>query len=159
MKSYFALGVVLTALISGNVQSAPDSEYLQFIKKHGESILGTYRLPTGEDLSYWGTDRDTYFYKYLDSDLEQKGPFWTKAYINNDEHPDYLFIMFHRVTNKAYLIGFVSSDNGYESIVIEPSAKYMAVATKENKVGHFHLEGHGHGLSWNEKKREFDVVQ
>ena len=159
MKSNIVIGVVLTALISGDALSAPDSEYLQFIKKYGESIFSTYRLPEGEDLSYWGTDRDTYFYKYLDSDLEQKAPFWTKAYINNDKQPDYLFIMFHRVTNKAYLIGFVSSENGYDNIVIESSTKYMAVATKENEVGHFHLEGHGHGLAWNENERKFDVVQ
>ncbi len=159
MKSKFAIGVGITALISSNVQSAPDSEYLQFIKKHGESVLSTYRVPKGEDLSYWGTDRDTYFYKYLDSDLEEKAPFWTKAYINNDDHPDYLFIMFHRAKNKAFLIGFISSEKGYESIVIEPSDKYMAVATKQNEVGHFHLEGHGHGLSWNENERKFDVIQ
>ena len=60
---------------------------------------------------------------------------------------------------KLFLIGFVSSENGYESIVIEASGKYMAVATKENEVGHFHLEGHGHGLSWNENERKFNAIQ
>lgn len=143
----------------GNVQSAPDSEYLRFIQKFGGSVLSTYRLPRDEDLSYWGTDRDTYFYKYLDSDLEEKAPFWTKAYINSDDHPDYLFIMFHQTTNEAFLIGFVSSETGYKSVVIEPSSKYMAVATRENAVGHFHLEGHGHGLLWNENERKFFVTQ
>ena len=159
MRSYFVIGGVVAALISGNVQAAPDSEYLQFIENHGGAILDTYRIPEGDDLSYWGTDSDTYFYKTLDSDLDEKAPFWTKGFFNSDAHPDYLFIMFNRANNKAFLMGFISSENGYESIVIEPSNKYMAVATKKNTVGHFHLEGHGHGLSWNENEAKFNVIQ
>ena len=41
---------------------------------------------------------------------------------------------------------------------IEPSSKYMAVETRKNIVGHYHLEGHGHGLSWNDKEAKFSVI-
>ena len=115
-------------------------------------------MPNGTDLSYWGTDRDTYFYKGIDSDLEEKAPFWTKGYFNDDDYPDYLYIMFHRVKNDAFLIGFMSSSDGYESIVIEPSEKTMAIETKQKIAGHYQLEGHGHGLKWNKNKAKFDAI-
>ena len=159
MNRYFAIGVVAAVFISGSAQSASDAEYLKFINSHGKKILDTYRLPDGDDLSYWGTDRDTYFYKTQDSDFENKAPYWTKGQFNNDEQSDYLFIMFHRTENKAYLIGFISSNNGYTSIVIEPSDKFMAVSTNKNLAAHVHLEGHGHWLSWNENEARFDVIQ
>ena len=147
------------AITSGPTHSASDSEYLQFLERHGGEILDSYRIPEGADLSYWGTDRDTYFYKTLDSDLEEKAPFWTKGNFNSDGHPDYLFILFRRANNQAFLIGFMSSENTYKSLVIEPSDKHMAVATKQNIAGHYHLEGHGHGLSWNEKDEKFEIIQ
>ena len=145
--------------MSGPALSAPDSEYLQFLEKYGGEILNIYRIPEGADLSYWGSDRDTYFYKTLDSDLEEKSPFWTKGYFNSDGYPDFLFILFHRTSNQAFLIGFMSYETTYKSLIIEPSDKYMAVATKKNIAGHYHLEGHGQGLSWNEKDAKFEIVQ
>jgi hypothetical protein len=141
--------------MSGSVHSAPDSEYLRFLEKHGGQILNIYRIPRGTDLSYWGSDKDTYFYKTLDSDLEKKSPFWTKDFFNSDGYPDFLFILFHRTSNRAFLIGFMSYENTYKSLIIEPSDKYMAVATKKNIAGHYYLEGQGHGLSWNEKDAKF----
>ena len=159
MTRYFIIGILLSSFISELALSASDSEYLKIIESNGATILETYRIPEGADLSYWGTDRDTYFYKGLDSDLEEKAPFWTKGYFNDDEIPDYLYIMFHRAKNEAFLIGLISSANGYESIVIEPSGKTMAIETKNNIAGHYHLEGHGHGLKWNKNEAKFDAIR
>ena len=159
MKNNIVIRVIFITLYAGSVFSASDLEYLQFIKNNGAMVLQTYRVPEEQDLSYWGSNRDTYIYKTRDSDSEKKAPYWTKGYFNADKQPDYLYILFHRAQNKAHLIGFMSTTSGYESISIEPSSKYMAVATKQNVVGHYHLEGHGHGLSWNEKESKFNVIQ
>ena len=82
--------------------SATESEYLQFIESNGEVILETYRVPEGEDLSYWGMDRDTYFYKTLDSDLEAKAPYWTKGYFNNDGYLDLAFTVANSTSHKVF---------------------------------------------------------
>ncbi len=126
---------------------------------HGLTVLETYRVPRDSDLSYWGTDIDTYFYKTLDSDMDQKAPFWTKGDFNGDSRPDYLYILFHRKHDKAWLIGFMSSEESYRPISIEPSDKTMAVETKKGLVKHFYLEGHGHALSWSKTEKKFNVIQ
>jgi hypothetical protein len=159
MKGVILAGIIATILASGKSYSASEKEYIKFIEKNGVQIFETFRLPKGEDLSYWGTDKDTYFYKTLDSDLETKAPYWTKGYFNSDNKPDYLYILFQKTNNEAHLIGFMSSQNSYEKIMVEKSEKYMAVETKQNLAVHFHLEGHGHTLSWNNSEVSFEVVQ
>ncbi len=159
MIKFIALGLVFSSLTMGKAQSADDSEYLRFISENGAIVLETYRIPEGDDLSYWGTDRNTYFYKTLDSDLDVAAPYWTKGYFNSDDAPDYAYILFHRTHNKAYVIGFVSSGDRYQIVMIEPSSKVMAVETRDNQLGHYHLEGHGHGFTWNESEANFVVIQ
>ncbi len=159
MKGVILVGVVVTLIASENIHSASEKEYIEFITENGGAVFETYRLPTGEDLSYWGTDKDTYFYKTLDSDSEAKAPYWTKGYFNNDHDPDYLYILFQKSNNEARLVGFISSQKSYDRIMIEKSEKYMAVETKQKLAVHFHLEGHGHALSWNDSEAKFSVVQ
>ena len=159
MRSAILAGVVVALLASGISRSASDKEYIEFFENNGESVLDSFRLPTGEDLSYWGIDKDTYFYKTLDSDLDTKAPYWTKGDFNGDNKPDYLYLLFQKTDNQAHLVGFISTQTSYETIMIEKSEKYMAVETKENLARHFHLEGHGHALSWNESEARFDVIQ
>ncbi len=159
MKGVMLLGVVATSLASCTSHSASESEYIEFIEQNGVSVFETFRLPTGEDLSYWGTDKNTYFHKTQDSDLETKAPYWTKGYFNGDNKPDYLYILFRESNNEAHLVGFISSQDSYEKVMIEKSGKFMAVETKENLAVHFHLEGHGHALSWNNTEARFDVIQ
>lgn len=159
MKGVVLVGVVAALLASGTSRSASEKEYADFIENNGGTVFEAFRLPTGEDLSYWGIDKETYFYKTLDSDLETKAPYWTKGYFNSDNKPDYLYILFRKSNNEAHLIGFMSSQNSYERIMIEKSEKYMAVETKQKLAVHFHLEGHGHALSWNDSEARFDVIQ
>ncbi len=159
MKGVILTGVVITIMASSAGYSASGKEYVKFIENSGALVSEKFRLPTGEDLSYWGTDKDTYFYKTLDSDSETKAPYWTKGYFNSDNKPDYLYILFQKSNNEAYLIGFISTQDSYEKIMIEKSKKYMAVETKQKLAVHFHLEGHGHALSWNDSEAKFNVVQ
>ena len=158
MKGVGAVIAISIALLSNAAHSASETEYLEFIERNGKAILEIYRLPTGEDLSYWGTDKDTYFYKYLDSDSHNKAPYWTKGNFNNDQAPDYLFILFHKNSNEAHLVGFISSQDSYKEVIVEKSDKYSAIRTEQDRAVHFQLEGHGHALSWNESEARFDVI-
>jgi hypothetical protein len=158
MFKSIAYGLILVSFLTSVAHSASDSEYLQFIESNGAIVLETYRVPQGKDLSYWGVDRDSYFYKSLDSDSDKKAPYWTKGHFNDDSLPDYIYILFHRKLGKAYLIGFISSESGYTSTAIEPSSKNMAVETRKDIVGHYNLEGQGHGLSWVDKEARFIVI-
>ena len=159
MAKSLTLPLILLSLLTVEAQGASDSEYLQFIAENGAIVLETYRTPDGDDLEYWGTDRDTYFYKTLDSDLDQTAPFWTKGYFNNDDVPDYVYILFHRTHSEAYVVGFISFGDRYRIVMIEPSSKVMAVETRGSELGHYHLEGHGHGLIWNESEKSFVMAQ
>ncbi|RLA40552.1 MAG: hypothetical protein DRR06_17300 [Gammaproteobacteria bacterium] len=159
MLKHIAIGIVLFCLPIGKAHSANDKEYLEFIESNGVVVLETYRLPKGEDLTYWGTDRNTFFYKTKDSDLDHKAPYWTKGYFNDDSLPDYIYILFHRTQNEGFVIGFISSESGYRSVAIESSYKNMAIATRDKQLGHFHMEGHGHGLIWDNREENFVVIE
>ena len=159
MNKILIFGGVLLGLVIEVASGASQTEYTEFLESKGAIVLETYRAPEGSDLSYWGTNTDTYSYKTLDSDGDRKAPYWTKGDFNNDSKPDYLYILFHRKHDKAWLIGFMSSSERYRPISIEPSDKTMAIETIEGLARHFHLEGHGHALSWDKTEGNFDVIQ
>jgi hypothetical protein len=141
-----------------------EREYIGFIQKHGKKVLELYRLPTGEDLSYWGVDRKTYFYKSPSATARQKAPFWTNGYFNDDEKLDYVYILFSKKDNSAHLFGFISFKEGYRSYRVSQADATMCVATDyystiEDKVKQaknikhiiqfYHLEGSGSIVYWN----------
>lgn len=170
MNILFTLILIALLFITSGVSIAGDKVYTDFIGKHGQSILKTYRLPTGGDLSYWGTNRDTYFYKVPDKPNVVKAPYWTSGLFNTDDRTDYVYILFRKEDNKAFLVCFLSIDGGYESYVIGGSSKNMAVHTDlyekiednvsmlkipKNIIQHFHLEGHGEIIYWDENEKKF----
>jgi hypothetical protein len=158
-------------VFSGTATAAEeDNIYIDFISKHGKSILRTYRLPSGSDLSYWGTARNTYFYKIPNKPVEVKAPYWTRGYFNDDGLIDYIYILFKHEDNEAYLIGFLSEGSIYKDYLIGRSSKSHAVHTDsinaiknevklkrypKHIIQHFHLEGHGSIIYWNTVQKQF----
>ena len=157
-------------LILSGVSIADDKVYTDFINQYGQSILNTYRLPAGDDLSYWGTNRDSYFYKVPGKPNVVKAPYWASGLFNNDDITDYVYILFRINDNKAFLVCFLSIEGDYESYVIGGSSKTRAVhtdlyenikakvkllKTSKNIIQHFHLEGHGEIIYWDENEKKF----
>jgi hypothetical protein len=147
-----------------------ESEYVKFIHQHGKEILKKYRIPEGEDLSYWGTDKNTYFYKSPDGFGKAKAPYWSNGYFNEDEILDYVYILFKRDNNKPFLIGFLYVTSSYKSYIIGESEKTMCAATDNSDaikkkvklrtypkhiIQHFHLEGHGMIIYWDTDQKRF----
>ena len=69
-------------------------QYVHFLSDHGGNLKDNYHLPHGDDLAYWGTDLNTYFYKTKDNDGKYKPPYLTKGDFNNDGIIDRAFILF-----------------------------------------------------------------
>ena len=170
MKILYFISAFTMLIGFSNSGAEQDNIYINFISKYGKTILRTYRLPSGFDLSYWGTDRNTYFYKVPNKPGEVKAPYWTRGYFKDDGLIDYIYILFKHEDNEAYLIGFLSEDSAYKAYQIGLSSKFHAVHTDsigaiKDKVKlkrypkhilqHFDLEGHGSIIYWNTLKKQF----
>ncbi|MCK5689544.1 hypothetical protein KAI87_09765, partial [Myxococcota bacterium] len=81
ISGYFCFMVIVWMLLSGAcTKSTPGGEtYLSFFQAHQADLPEGTRLPAGEDLSYWGIDRNTIFYKTEDNEGNRKEPWWTKG--------------------------------------------------------------------------------
>lgn len=124
-----------------------------------EKIPYGYRLPMEDDLSYWGVDVNTYFYKTKDSDGAYKAPFWTNGDFNKDGIKDWAYIFF-RQREAANVFVYISKSNGsYALKNVSPAKKNMAISTaitvKEDILQLFYLEGHGFSYCWNKELFEF----
>jgi len=157
MKTKYLPGILFLLLIFIKPAFAK-SEYVKFIHQHGKEILKEYRIPEGGDLSYWGTDKNTYFYKYPDAFGNAKAPYWTNGYFNEDGTLDYAYILFKRDNSQPFLICFLSANSSYKNYIIGESGKSMCAATDtfetikdsvnlskypKHIIQHFALERHG----------------
>lgn len=145
-----------------NGTSSGDSiEYRNFLKKHGSELLQDYRLPVGNDFSYWGTDRNTFFYKSWDTG-EFKEPYWTKGDMNVDGVMDRCFILFHQNNKGAKLFCFISlNTEKYKILEVEEALNTMGVeffkkfrdSPIPNQLLLFEFEGHGMAYVWSEDEQ------
>lgn len=168
LKKYFQGPILAAVLLMGcstfNASMIQDKPYLDFFEETASRSLVGYRLPAGEDFSYWRTDRDTYFYKYTDGSGNHKAPFWTKGDFNNDGIEDWVYILFRTNKKKSDVIGFISADgNSFVKSVVSPATKFMAVSTEKLDINGnaidalriFELEGHGSGYVWDSNSNNF----
>ncbi len=170
MKIGYLSSILFISLIL-KMPALAESGFGKFIQQHGKEILKNYRIPEGQDLSYWGTDKNSYFYKSKDAFAKTKAPYWTNGYFNQDEILDYAYILFKRDHNKPFLIAFLSdTSTSYKSYIIDESEKTVCVATDsfdaikkkvnlhaypKHIIQHFHLEGHGEIIYWDTDKKGF----
>jgi len=143
-------------------QSAFD--YSSFLELHGADLLRNWHLPQGEELSYWGTNRNTFFYKSTENEGKYKEPWWTKGDFNSDGFVDVSFLLFKNSENKANLFAFLSKHK--ESYLIHDvhlANKLMGIRTlKAQKGDHvvdalklFEFEGHAIIYIWNSHYDKF----
>lgn len=91
--SIVAPAPIFSETVDVNLVAAEEKEFTNFINKHGKAILAKYRLPKDQDLSYWGSDRNVYFYKYPALTYSDKAPYWTNGHFNGDDTLDYIYIV------------------------------------------------------------------
>ena len=150
--------------------NAEQKEYRMFLARFGKSILDEYRLPTGDDLEYWGTDYDTYFFKFPSATSKNKAPYWTNAFLNEDNKIDFAYILFRKADGAPFLIVFASQGNTYMPYIVSEAGGTMCVATDnfdvisdkidimpkpKHMLQFFHLEGHGNIIYWHPQKGDF----
>lgn len=140
------------------------NSYETFLEKHGEVLLKEYHLPYGKDFSYWGTDKETFFYKSIDDEGSFKPPYWTKGDFNNDGFIDRCYLLFGNKEDKVDLFVFVSSSKDtYRAIKLASANKTMGVSTLKVQKGNaqidsiklFEFEGHATTYIWDESTNSF----
>ena len=154
-------GLILFAFISlgacGNPEVSNSGLYRTFFSDHRTSILKDYNIPSGDQLSYWGTDKNTLFYKTLDGDGERKAPYWTNGDFNRDGYTDWAYILFS-TNDDARLFVFISgSSKHYQIVDLGTATNTMGVSTDKLQCGKnvfdlirfFEFEGHGSMVAWD----------
>ena len=139
-------------------------DYSSFLELHGAVLLKDWHLPHGEDLSYWGTNRDSFFYKSTENEGKYKEPWWTKGDFNADGIIDVAYLLFKNSEDYAFLFVFLSKDNSvYEMHRITRASKVEGVRTlRAKKQQHiidalklFAFEGHAITYIWNPHYNKF----
>ena len=137
--------------------------YVEFFNKYKNFEISGFRLPQGDDMSYWGTDKNTYLYKTTDDQGITKEPYWTKGDFNNDGIVDRAYIVFNKNDASAEVFSFVSIDtNSFMIMKISSAAKMMGISTvvknkNEFNIKLFAFEGHANQYKWNNKKKGFVI--
>lgn len=147
-----------------NAKQRPNDEYISFFKNYGDYLKNEYHIPFGDDLSYWGTDINTYFYKSTDNEGNYKAPYWTKGDFNDDGIIDRCYLLFNNSRKDVNLFVFLSTkDTRYRIIKVSSANKFMGVSTvKVKKNGYgvdaiklFEFEGHGKSFVWDRDRNLF----
>ena len=145
-----AMGTITACL--GPVNDVSEVNYEQFFQRVAPDLIRSYRLPEGDDMSYWGVDSDSYFYKTLDDTGSEKAPYWTKGDFNGDGVIDRCYLLFSNTSDTVGLFAFISvEDGGYQVSLLEPNADMtMGISTHQIHSGEqiinlFRFEGHGVG--------------
>lgn len=154
---YFGIILVLSGCSILDTNANQSINYEQKFKDLSEYVPTGYRIPVGTDLDYWGTDKNTYFYKTKDGDGNLKAPFWTKGDFNQDGFDDWVYILFRSNDDKADVFSFLSiSPTKYIPKKIISVNKFMGVSTtvsqfnnKLNLLKIFEFEGHGFLYRWD----------
>jgi len=165
-KIFLSLFVISCFCCSqANVTNNKNDEYLVFLNTHGNPITENFHLPIGDDLSYWGTDPNTFFYKTTDNTDNHKAPYWTKGDFNYDGIIDRVYILFNNDRdNKAKIFAFVSKEKQFYNIKdLSYAQKNMGVSTIKLKRNQktidalkiFEFEGHAATYIWNVKSNNF----
>jgi len=148
--------------------SAPQTvAYEDFFNEFGSSVAGEYRLPSGADLSYWGSDTNTVFYKSIDDEGTQKPPYWTKGDFNRDGVTDRAYLLFKNSDSSVSLFAFVSrKEGGYDVVLVEPDGHLtMGVSTHvlssgEPVINLFRFEGEGvASYIWRDTTKSFEALE
>jgi hypothetical protein len=159
--------LITLMLIGGSSCDAqPPETYESFFARYAGELSATHRLPRGDDLSYWGSDQDTVFYRSQDDEGNAKAPFWTKGDFNGDGEIDRAYLLFS-MDGSVSLVAFVSRERGnYDQAVLEPNAdKTMGVSTRRLDSGGyalnlFRFEGHGVGsYVWRSDPMRFEFSE
>ncbi|MCK5689543.1 hypothetical protein KAI87_09760 [Myxococcota bacterium] len=167
ISGFFGFMVIVWVLLSGAcTKSTPGGEtYLSFFQAHQAELPEGTRLPAGEDLSYWGTDRNTVVYKTEDDEGNRKEPWWTKGDFNGDGTIDRAYIVFREGQKDAEVIAFVSGEGRYTLENLGGANKTMGVATCKDRISDrsvlavFEFEGHGWLFRWNDSLKRFDEIK
>ena len=140
-------------------------DYPSFYLSHHESTLQDYRLPQGSDLSHWGEDVNSFFYKTVDDEGRRKEPYWTKGDFNGDGTIDVVYLLFHESSDQVLAFSFVSLDSRtYGVFRVSNSTKTMGLTTDKIARGGratdvirlFEFEGHtNHCRMWDRELNEF----
>lgn len=139
-------------------------DYSGFLKSHGAELLNDWHLPRGDDLSYWGTDRNTLPYLTTDDEGKTKDPWCTKGDFNTDGIADVAYMLFENTGKSGNLFVFISKGKEtYEIHKVTHASKYEGVRTlkarKQNltipALKLFEFEGHAITYIWSEASKEF----
>jgi len=158
--------VLLTIIVifSAKSNEHSDFDYVGFFKKKGSALQKDYHIPYGDDLSYWGTDKNTFFYKSLDEDGQYKAPYWTKGDFNKDSITDVCYLLFHNREENVDLFVFLSiNQKNYQIYKVAPANKLMGVSTLKvskkdyiaNAIKLFEFEGHSNSYLWDKTTKGF----
>ena len=155
--------ISILSFTSSSCANGISGSYPTFYDRYGGELTKNYRLPLGEDLSYWGTDTNSYFYKSKDDEGRFKEPYWTKGDFNSDGITDRVYILFGN-DNSAILYAFISTNKKeYKIIKVADVEKTMGASTSFAKDGKillksFHFEGHAVEYIWDASKSIFKKV-
>ncbi len=147
-----------------NAKQRSSNEYISFFENYGGYLKNEYRIPFGDDLSYWGTDINTYFYKSTDNEGNYKAPYWTRGDFNDDGIIDRCYLLFHNGRNDVNLFVFLSTkDTMYRIIKLSSANKFMGVRTVKvtrkgcsvDAIDLFEFEGHGKTFVWHQDMNLF----
>jgi hypothetical protein len=144
-----------------------DDSYEQFFNEFGAGLAAEYRLPRGDDLSYWGSDPNTVFYKSVDDDRTSKAPYWTKGDFNADGRTDRAYLLFSNTDSSVSLFAFLSErGGGYNIVLVEPQCDMtMGISTHNLASGDavinlFRFEGEGvASYVWRDAQNAFDMLE
>jgi hypothetical protein len=159
--------IPLTTIACRIAKQCSNDEYKFFFEKYGDDLKNEYHIPFGDDLSYWGTDINTYFYKSTDNKGNYKAPYWTKGDFNDDGIIDRCYLLFHNSRNDVNLFVFLSTkDTMYRIIKVSSANKLMGVSTVKvtrkgcsvDAIDLFEFEGHGKTFVWHRDRNLFREV-
>ena len=139
-------------------------EFIAFFKRNGDELKEDWQLPSGNDLSYWGTNTDNIFYKSIING-RAKHPYWAKADFNSDGIADRVFLLFNKYDDRGCFFALMSNSKNFFSLVrIMEADKHHAVEVD--------LEGPNNSprlivvifesdigtiFTWNSVRQEFDA--
>lgn len=161
-KRFFIIFIILNIMACTSVA---DEQYKIFYSKYSSKAVNNYRLPSGMDLSYWGIDRDTYFYKSTDNEGKVKAPYWTKGDFNEDGIIDRVYMLFSDTDDSVSVFVFLSKlGQGYKIFKLASANKHMGVRTvsgeelgkKQDVIKLFEFEGHAVLYLWDKLLGQFE---